>query len=249
VPPDDGVAAAEAARAGFTEVAETYEVSWLDAADRPPPRALPDGYELVSRAEPAGSHPMARRNGAEVERRLRQCSLYDPGLDLAVRAPDGTIAAYALFWPDRRTGVGLVEPVRVEDAHAGRGVAGALLRAGLDLLAARGCGRLKVSHETGNEAARRLYHGAGFVTQQRVTIRARPPAGRLTPTCAARPGARWRALTGPAGMAGGWPGTVRRWATRWRRRAAGSTPTGSGDRRARCTAGCPAPTRPCAAWR
>jgi predicted N-acetyltransferase YhbS len=111
-----------------------------------------------------------------VERRLRECSLYDPGLDLAVRGPDGDVAGYALFWADRRTGVGLVEPMRVEDEHAGRGVAGALLRAGLDGLAARGCRRLKVSHVVGNLPAQRLYRGAGFRTQSRVRVLVRPPA-------------------------------------------------------------------------
>jgi predicted N-acetyltransferase YhbS len=121
---------------------------------------------------------MIGRNGAEVEPRLRQCSLYDPGLDLAVRAPDGTIAGYALFWPDLRTGVGLVEPMRVEDEHAGRGIAGALLRAGLDGLAARGCTRLKVAHQPSNTAARRLYLGAGFRPHSRTAIRARPAATR-----------------------------------------------------------------------
>ena len=118
---------------------------------------------------------MIKRNGAEVERRLRQCSLYDPELDLAVRGPEGDVAGYALFWPDRRTGVGLVEPMRVEDEHAGRGVAGALLRAGLDGLAVRGCRRLKVSHAVDNPPAQRLYHGAGFRTDRRVQVLVRPP--------------------------------------------------------------------------
>jgi predicted N-acetyltransferase YhbS len=166
----------EAARAGFVEVAEEYETTWLDAADRPAPRPFPAGYALVPRPEQDGPHPMINRNGAEVERRLRECSLYDPGLDLAVRGRKGDVAGYALFWADRRTGVGLVEPMRVEDEHAGRGVAGALLRAGLDGLAARGCRRLKVSHAVGNLPAQQLYRGAGFRTQSRVRVLVRPPA-------------------------------------------------------------------------
>jgi hypothetical protein len=40
---------------------------------------------------------MQRRSGEAVEVRLRQCSLYDPELDLAVAAADGEIAGYALF--------------------------------------------------------------------------------------------------------------------------------------------------------
>ncbi|HST67684.1 MAG TPA: GNAT family N-acetyltransferase [Mycobacteriales bacterium] len=166
-----------AARAGFTGPGETLEMCWLDAADRPDRRDPPEGYAIVPRPEQTGPHPMAKRNGPAVEARLRQCPLYDPALDLAVLAPDGSPAAYALFWPDQRTGVGLVEPVRVEDGHAGRGVAGTLLRAGLDGLAARGCTRLKVGHEPANTAARRLYLGAGFRPGQRVTSRTRPGGG------------------------------------------------------------------------
>jgi len=169
-------AVADAARAGFVEAGEDGEITWLDAADRPAPRPFPDGYALLPRPDQDGPHPMIRRNGADVEPRLRQCSLYDPDLDLAVRGPDGDVAGYALFWADRRTGVGLVEPMRVEDEHAGRGVAGALLRAGLDRLAAHGCTRLKVSPLVSNTAAQRLYHGAGFRTQRRVGLLIRPPA-------------------------------------------------------------------------
>jgi predicted N-acetyltransferase YhbS len=166
---------AAATEAGFVDVAEEYEITWLDAVDRPAPRPFPDGYALVPRPDQDGPHPMIKRNGAEVEARLAQCSLYDPDLDLAVRGPAGDVAGYALFWPDRRTGVGLIEPMRVEDEHAGRGVAGALFWAGLDLLAARGCTRLKVMHSVANPAATRLYHGAGFRTARRVRVLLRPP--------------------------------------------------------------------------
>lgn len=103
---------------------------------------------------------MRRRNGDPVETRLRQASLYDPWLDLAVEAPDGDVAGYAVFWFDPVTEVGLVEPMRVEDAYQRRGLGRALLTAGLDRLARRGARRLKVGY--GTEAARRLYTGAGF---------------------------------------------------------------------------------------
>jgi ribosomal protein S18 acetylase RimI-like enzyme len=172
----DEVTAREAERAGFTEVGKSYEADWLAAADRAGLRELPDGYTLLARPEQTGPHPMIKRNGAEVESRLRQCSLYDPELDLAVRAPGGQIAAYAMFWADGRTGVGLVEPMRVEDEHAGRGVAAGLLHAGLARLAQKGCARLKVSHDLDNEPARRLYHGAGFRAQMQVSTLVRPAA-------------------------------------------------------------------------
>lgn len=120
-------------------------------------------------------HQMTGRRGAHVEAGLNDCSLYAPGLDLAVLAPDGAVAGYALFWPDPVTGVGLVEPMRVEDEHAGQGLARHLLDAGLRGLVDRGCTRLKVSMEPANTAAVRLYAGAGFVVSRldRTWLRAR----------------------------------------------------------------------------
>ena len=115
---------------------------------------------------------MRRRSGEAVEARLRQCSLYDPALDLAVEAADGEVAGYALFWFDSVTKVGLVEPMRVEDAYQRRGLARAILAAGLDRLAKRGARRLKVGYVT--DAARQLYVGAGFrVTSTSTSFRLR----------------------------------------------------------------------------
>ncbi len=164
------VSAAEVVRAGFTESVGTYAVSWLDAADRAASRALPVGYTLVARPDQDGPHPMIGRNGADVEARLRDCSLYDPELDLALLTDDGAVAGYAMFWADHRTRVGLVEPMRIEDTHSGRGLAGTLLRTGLDALTARGCDRFKVSHDLANPAAGRAYLGAGFRTHQHVEV-------------------------------------------------------------------------------
>jgi GNAT superfamily N-acetyltransferase len=149
---------------GYVPSEDTYVASWLDPSEiRAPMRPLAGGYEIVSRAQIADRpHPMAGRNGAEVEPRLRQCSLYDPHLDLAVRAEDDTIAGYALFWADPVTRVGVVEPMRVEEAHSGRGLATHLLSAGLQRLVERGCTRLKVIAESSNQVALALYAGAGF---------------------------------------------------------------------------------------
>lgn len=145
---------------GFEPGSRAWE-SWMDADERPQVVAPPEGYRLVDRAEDRSRpHPMVGRSGDEVEERLQRCSLYDPALDLAVHAPDGSTAGYALFWADPVTGVGLLEPMRVEDAHTRRGLARAMLTAGLDRLANRGMTRLKVGFET--EAARALYVGAGF---------------------------------------------------------------------------------------
>ena len=64
----------------------------------------------------------------------------------------------------------MLEPMRVEDEYQRRGLARAMLTAGLDRLASRGARRLKVNYAT--DAARSLYLGAGFrVTSTSTTYR------------------------------------------------------------------------------
>ena len=148
-------------RDGFVAT-EASGTTWMDAAARPAVDPVPDGYRLVDRASNAdGPHPMQPRNGEEVEARLRQTSLYDPTLDLAVQTTDGAPAGYALFWFDPVTHVGQLEPMRVEDDHQRRGLARALLTEGLERLARRGATRLKVGFD--GDAGRALYLGARFV--------------------------------------------------------------------------------------
>ncbi|MEX2210977.1 MAG: GNAT family N-acetyltransferase [Gaiellaceae bacterium] len=157
---DDAEQLALLADLGFVAEDDVSGITWMNAEDRRDVTAVPDGFVLVDRArEETGPHPMRGRNGEEVEARLRQCSLYDPSLDLAVEA-EGEVAGYSLFWFDPVTEVGLVEPMRVEDAYQRRGLARAMLTAGLDRLAKRGARRLKVGY--GTDVARGLYVGAGF---------------------------------------------------------------------------------------
>jgi ribosomal protein S18 acetylase RimI-like enzyme len=159
-----------------TELAQRYEftaghrdaTAWMDAADRPTVVAPADGLVLVDRAQrPDAPHPMRDRNGDRVAQRLEQCPLYDPSLDLAVETTDGQLAGYSLYWFDPATQVGLVEPVRVEDEFQRRGIARAMLSAGIDRLVARGARRVKVSYET--DAAGALYEGLGFRTTSTAT--------------------------------------------------------------------------------
>lgn len=116
---------------------------------------------------------MAARNGPGVEARLRQVSLYDPTLDLSVETHAGERAGYALFWADPVTGVGMLEPMRVEDAHQRRGLARALLTEGLERLAHRGSVRLKVGFD--GPAGRALYVDSGFVIDGIVRAYLRQP--------------------------------------------------------------------------
>jgi predicted N-acetyltransferase YhbS len=157
----DAPLAGLAIQSGFAMTDELSGTAWMEA-DQRPPVAQVDGFAIVDRVTRADRpHPMIARNGELVEARLRQCSLYDPTLDLAVEDVDGSVAGYALFWFDLATLVGLLEPMRVEDVLQRRGLARMLLTNGLDRLGRKGAHRLKVGFET--DAARNLYLGAGFV--------------------------------------------------------------------------------------
>ncbi|HWL34512.1 MAG TPA: GNAT family N-acetyltransferase [Gaiellaceae bacterium] len=167
------------AAGGFVAADERSGTTWMDAEDLPDADDLPEGFVLVNRVQATGQHPMRNRSGHGVEARLRQCSLYDPALDLAVETTSGDVAGYALFWFDPVTEVGMVEPMRVEDVYQRRGLARAMLTAGLQLLAARGACRLKVGFSTG--AAHDLYVGAGFrVTSRERTYRRTKPVPAAT---------------------------------------------------------------------
>jgi GNAT superfamily N-acetyltransferase len=174
---DDEVLSGLAIHAGFQATEDSSSLAWMGPDQRPPVSVPSDGLVVVDRStRPDRPHPMIGRNGDQVEARLRQCSLYDPTLDLSVDAPDGTVAGYALFWLDRATGVGMLEPMRVEDVFQRRGLARALLTAGLDRLATKGARRLKVGFAS--EAGRNLYLGAGFVETAAVRAFTRRPDGK-----------------------------------------------------------------------
>jgi hypothetical protein len=112
---DDARPADLAIRSGFAMTDELSGTAWM-GADHRPPVAPVDGFAIVDRAARADRpHPMIARNGQLVEPRLRQCSLYDPTLDLAVEDTDGRVARLRLV---------LVRPYdagRAPRTHARRG--------------------------------------------------------------------------------------------------------------------------------
>jgi GNAT superfamily N-acetyltransferase len=160
---DDAPTIGRAVQAGFVADDDVGVTCWLDAAARPQISGLASGYRLLSRADATTSaHHMIKRNGEHVAARLSECSLYHPSLDLFVEAPDGSVAAYGLFWPDPVTGVGLVEPMRTEDAHQNLGLARHILTAGIERLAAFGCRRMNITYMDDNPASKHIYRSAGF---------------------------------------------------------------------------------------
>lgn len=140
---------------------ESSSAAWLTVPRPPQARPLGAEYVLFDRSQRAGTpHPMSRRNGPDVAQRLAECPLYDPGLDLVVQTVNGERAGHSLYWFDPTTRVGLIEPVRVEDNHQRRGIAQAMLTAGIERLASRGAERVKIGF--GSDAAASLYRSVGF---------------------------------------------------------------------------------------
>lgn len=158
---DDDLAFKALAEGSGLVAGERSSIAWMNTADRRGVQSLPAGFSLVDRTQRRGTpHPMRHRSGDAVEERLGQCLLYDPELDLAVESVDGRVAGYSLYWFDPVTRVGLVEPVRVEEEYQRRGLARAMLTAGINRLATRGAQRVKIGF--GTEAAGALYEGVGF---------------------------------------------------------------------------------------
>jgi len=146
---------------GFLLSDEISGTTWLEIVNRP--RVNPvSGFRIIDRsAQTKEAHPMIGRNGELVEQRLKECSLYDPTLDLAIEDSDGKVAGYALFWFDPVTATGMLEPLRVEENYQRRGLATLLIATGLERLAQKGARRVKVGFES--ESAAHLYFKAGFV--------------------------------------------------------------------------------------
>ncbi len=148
---------------GFEALPDTGSSSWLAVQHRPAVSPLAKGYRILSRDDVRDApHHMIMRSGPHVEERLRQTTLYRPDLDLVVVDSSNNPVAYGLCWFDPTTETGLIEPMRTEDDHSGRGLARHVLTTGVDLLARVGASRIKINYEHNNTAASSLYRSPGF---------------------------------------------------------------------------------------
>ena len=93
---------------------------------------------------------------------------YDPSLDLVVVAPDGSLAAYcycAIYSEENRLSGrndGVTDPLATHPAHQGRGLARALLAAGMRLLQARGAERAVLGTSSDNLAMQAAARAVGY---------------------------------------------------------------------------------------
>ncbi|MFK8025716.1 MAG: GNAT family N-acetyltransferase [Ilumatobacter sp.] len=180
VDPSDTVRHDVLSRAGFVRDRDGLAETWLHADDRPPVAPIADGYRLLLRSDhPGRPHHLAFIGGPEVTTRLEQTSLYRRDLDLFVVDETDEVAGYALFWFDPATRTGVVEPMRIHEAHQRRGLARHVLTAGIDHLVAAGAERIKICFEIDNPASGALYLSVGFqpVRQTAIYVRGTPATG------------------------------------------------------------------------
>ncbi len=166
---------------GFAVEGNGLIESWMPAGATPPISDLHEGYRLLDRSQTLDRpHHMIneRRKHTDSEPRLRQTSLYRPDLDLVVYDEAGDVAAYGLFWHNPVTGVGVVEPMRTEDDHQGRGLARHILTSGLDRLARAGANELKICFSPDNPSAQHLYLSVGFEPARQNDLVAGPTTAR-----------------------------------------------------------------------
>ncbi len=143
-------------------VKDTVAMIQTELANDPAKTQLAPGLHLKSRVEDTLPHHLIRRNGNGITLKLSECSLYRPELDLCIRDASGNVAAYALFWMDNVTKVGLLEPLRTEASFRRLGLARHLITEGIARLRELGAESIRVTYSTDNDAAASLYHQAGF---------------------------------------------------------------------------------------
>ncbi len=105
---------------------------------------------------------------------------YDPSLDLVAIAPDGSLAAYcfcAIYTEENRLSGrndGVTDPVATHPAHQGRGLARALLCAGMRLLQARGTACAVLGTSSDNLAMQAVARATGYRVDLELTWFSRP---------------------------------------------------------------------------
>jgi len=145
--------------------------------ERPTAGASPqsvDGFEirpLGGEDEHAGRADAARLAFAstlepDVHRarylRFMRSPAYELANDMVAVAPDGTIASFAIYWPDDALSLAQFEPVGTHPDFQRRGLASAVLHESLARLAAAGIERARVMTGGTNERAGRAYRALGF---------------------------------------------------------------------------------------
>lgn len=157
-----------------------YMTQTLEAL--PPAPARPAGFSVRPVAGAAEAEPRARASygafrstwewGPYLARyqRFTRSRVYDRERDLVAAAPDGRIAAFAIWWPDDENGLGLFEPVGTHPDFQRRGLGRAVIWEGLRRMRARGLRQAAVCSEVENPGAVAFYETCGFQTENHLLL-------------------------------------------------------------------------------
>ena len=159
------------AQRGYSRCETSYVHMMVELDRALPDPELPPSLSLRALAGPADytrrDRVQALAFGREEENSaafhgLERDELYRTEHDFVVEGETGEFLAFATVWPDVHNRVGLFEPVGCHPDHRRRGLATAVMRAGLRALQRAGMTRAVVYPESRNEPAVRLYRSCGF---------------------------------------------------------------------------------------
>jgi ribosomal protein S18 acetylase RimI-like enzyme len=183
---DDRVMVSLLERRGFTRIEGYMDYLERSLIGSLPARSLPVGFVVrpvagefeVGRRASASHAAFSSRLPFEAYR-LRYLDFmrspaYDLERDLVVVAPDGSFAAFCIFWLDSANRVGLFEPVGTHPDFQRKGLGGAVMAAGLHRLQVEGMRSAIVVAEHDNPAALRLYESLGFRVTNRFRTYVKP---------------------------------------------------------------------------
>jgi mycothiol synthase len=157
-------------RLGF----ERYRI-WDDVRERRLDRELGpstvDGFVIRPATVDDADGLAAARNasfdedwtGDQYRRAVMDKPGYHPDREIVAVAPDGRIAAYAVYWTDSRNGLGLFEPVGTHRDFRRLGLARAVMQAAMARMRSASLVSVSVNNNAVNVAAARLYGSLGFV--------------------------------------------------------------------------------------
>ncbi|MEU4332077.1 GNAT family N-acetyltransferase [Nonomuraea dietziae] len=150
-----------------------------------PSPALPEGFRVRSALlEDADRLAVARNHsfeedwtGEQYRSEVMDKPGYDPAREIVAEAPDGRIAAFAVYWVDELNGVGHFEPVGTHRDFQRRGLGRAVMLEAMRRMRDLGLSTVTVNHNAENTAAHALYASLGFVRTHE-TYGFRAPVGR-----------------------------------------------------------------------